>query len=175
MVAWAVPPVVPQGDLAQAIIRDWCGWHIAPSVTETIKVRASGNVILLPSLHVTAVSSVTWNGQQMTGWDWTSLGSLSLTSWHDDHIGHHDCWEHHHHVGDAAYEVTLTHGYPTLPAAVAGVARGLMSRAGSAGSSAFVRIGPFQMATASDGSPLGASLTDADRAALARYRLPPRP
>lgn len=39
-------------------VRRYCGWHIAPSITETITLRGSGPW-LLPSLHVTAVTSIT--------------------------------------------------------------------------------------------------------------------
>ena len=165
-----------EGDLreqAEGIIQDWCGWHIAPVRTETVKVVSAGSALQLRSMLVTAVASVVRDGQTLTGWSWDSRGRISLTSWHDDRIGHHDCWEHHHHVGSAIYDVTFTHGFARVPPAVAGVFRGLVSR--GANDSAYTRIGPFEWARSADGAPLGSSLTLADKAALAPYRLPSQP
>ena len=41
-------------------IRQYCGWHLAPSVTETVEKLpiGSGGIVMLPSLHVTDVSEV---------------------------------------------------------------------------------------------------------------------
>ena len=63
---------------AEAEVRGYCGWHIAPSVTEEIKVEGDGGqVLLLPSLYVTAVASVTdEDGNTVTGWKWRRNGVL---------------------------------------------------------------------------------------------------
>lgn len=90
------------GNVTQAAaesIRTQCEWHIAPSVEETVKLRAGGSVVLLPSLHVTAVASVTGNhGTAVTGWEWFPNGVLEKPD------------------GFPAFvTVTFTHGHPTCP------------------------------------------------------------
>jgi len=62
----------------QAAIRRYCGWHIAPSITETITLDGDGSRHLwLPSLHVTAVTAVT-NGDTVldvsSDLDWSESG-----------------------------------------------------------------------------------------------------
>lgn len=48
---------------AQAAIRRYCGWHVAPSVTRTIRLDGhGGDSLLLPSKHVTALSSLKLDG-----------------------------------------------------------------------------------------------------------------
>ncbi len=48
---------------AQAAIRKYCGWHVAPSVTRTIRLDGhGGDSLLLPSKHVTALSSLKLDG-----------------------------------------------------------------------------------------------------------------
>ena len=44
---------------AQGAVRRHCGWHVAPSVTETLRVDGyGGRTLILPSKHVTAIASV---------------------------------------------------------------------------------------------------------------------
>ena len=84
-------------------IRRLCGWHIAPSITETIVVdSAGGDRLWLPSRHVTEVTSV----RDVTGetpvdipFRWSASGVLS---------GRFP-------AGFRAVEVTLTHGYEECP------------------------------------------------------------
>jgi len=46
---------------AGSAIRDFCGWHIAPSVAITDQTIPCGErgLITLPSLHVTAIDALT--------------------------------------------------------------------------------------------------------------------
>lgn len=85
---------------AAASVRTKCEWHIAPSVTETVKLRAGGSVVLLPSLHVTDVASVVdVNDAEITGWDWSPEGIIELP-----------------YGGFPRFvTVTFTHGYPDCP------------------------------------------------------------
>ena len=85
-------------------VRRLCGWHIAPSVTETIVLDSpGGDVLWLPSRHVTAVESVRdLTGVQpvdLTGWRWSAAGMLS---------GKFP-------AGFRVVEVTLTHGFDSCP------------------------------------------------------------
>lgn len=79
--------------------RLFCDWHIAPSVTETVTVAVRDGVGLLPSLRVTAVTSV--NGAT-AGYSWFPDGRVVLEAsrWH------------------GAAVVVFTHGYDICPAPV---------------------------------------------------------
>lgn len=86
-------------EAAAESVRAECGWHIAPPVTETLKIRTYGSVILLPSLHVTAVTSVTDSaGTLVTGWELFEGGILEFFT-----------------DTPAYVTVTFTHGYPVCP------------------------------------------------------------
>jgi hypothetical protein len=119
----AVPPLITLDELGelkgpigqtrldQAIsnIREACGWHIAPSFTETVTLDGPGRSVLrLDSLHVTAVESVTENGRELVEWtdyEWSAKGTMRRRGcWTDRYRG---------------IVVEFTHGYDTLPAELA--------------------------------------------------------
>jgi hypothetical protein len=86
-------------EAAAESIRTQCEWHIAPSVEATVKIRASGNVLLLPSLHVTAVASVVDStGNAVTDWEWYPSGIIERAA-----------------AFPAFVTVTFTHGYTSCP------------------------------------------------------------
>lgn len=148
----------PEVTSGLAAVRSWCGWHIAPSATETLYVEGEGGrVMLLPSLHVSEVSEIRdESGTVVTGWKSRTNGILR---------GYWRCEE--------EYAVDLTHGYEEMPAEITEIVSDLDARSGSAG--AFAQVGQVRYATGSDGAPIGASLTIAQKAILDRYKLPPRP
>src|SRR5690349_17879952 len=88
---------------AEAEVRGYCGWHVAPSVTEEVTVEGDGgSVLLLPSLRVTAVASVIdEDGNAVTDWKVRRNGVLRRA-------GGWRC--------GVEYTVTLTHGYDQPPA-----------------------------------------------------------
>lgn len=99
---------VPMGDglpeWAVAAVRNYCGWHIAPEVTETVRVYGEGtSVILLPSLKVQDVTQVMVDGREVFGYRWDTRGILYLRGRVAAHV---------------PIDVTLTHGYKTIPADV---------------------------------------------------------
>lgn len=62
-----------------AAVRERCGWHIAPSITQTVTVDGSGGRLqLLPTLRLTAVNSVTDDGTALAvdDYDWAADGRL---------------------------------------------------------------------------------------------------
>lgn len=62
---------------ACAAVRAYCGWHIAPSVTEDVTVDGSGGSIqLLPTLHLTALTSITNDGTEVTDPEWSEAGMV---------------------------------------------------------------------------------------------------
>lgn len=110
-------------DSASAAVRDRCGWHIAPVVTQTFVVdeplgRAD---IFLPTLRLVEVTAVTVEGIDLTvdelaALDWSSRGYLSRGGgWR---------WP----ARRRSVEITVRHGYPAAPASVAAVVLGLAKR-----------------------------------------------
>jgi len=126
------------GDTAEAIavmatsaVRDFCGWRVAKRRTETVTVRTRGRgIILLPSLHVHAITSVSVNGELLTAsqFDWDESGVL-------ERVGGR--WP----TARRAVQVTIDHGYETCPGGIAqsiaaAVARGVFVPAGGIASEA---------------------------------------
>lgn len=135
----------------------YCGWHVAPSLTETVEVEGMGSrVLLLPSLHVTDVTAVRdEDGTAVT--DWKARKNGVVRGW----------WS-----CEELYELDIVHGYPAMPEEVQEVIDDLDSRPAG---SAYVQVGQVRVATDSDGAPLGAALTAAQRSVLDRYKLPSSP
>lgn len=89
---------------ATAQIRRICGWHIAPSITETLVLDHDGSgVIHLPSLYVedvVSVSDVTGDRPRvLSGWRWSGAGMIEGRFPH----------------GFRSVEVVLVHGYESCP------------------------------------------------------------
>lgn len=87
-------------------IRRLCGWHIAPEITETLTLDSDGaRTLMLPSLHVTDVTSVRdvtgSEPRELTGWRWSKNGMIELPAGFPR--------------GFRAVEVDISHGYETCP------------------------------------------------------------
>lgn len=138
---------------AQDEVRGFCGWHIAPSRTETVRVEGGGGrLLLLPSLHVTDVASVVdENGSEVTDFRWRRNGTL---------VG---CWS-----DCLDYDVTFTHGHPQAPMDVSAAVQAIGSGDVALGVVKSWNRGPF-------GESYSDSRESAVRATLDRYKLPPRP
>ena len=136
---------------AAASVRDDCGWHIAPSVTETLQLRSTGPIVLLPSLHVTLVAEVrnAETGDVVDGWHLDARAGVltrsPASSW------------------PCRVEVDLTHGHATCPASLLPT---IAERA-----AAFARGGHVRQESLGSRS---VSMTQLE-SAVARYALPPRP
>ena len=85
---------------AQQSVRSYCGWHIAPNITQTLKLDSYGaRTLLLPSMHVTNISSLLVNGVEMKdSIDWGAAGTVRLREGYFP-----DC--------PGAVQVTLSHGF----------------------------------------------------------------
>lgn len=164
---------------AEAAVRSYCGWHVAPSTTETLVLDGPGaSVLLLPSLHVTDVESIEERGTLVdpASYEWSESGAVrrvsgglleSWGSWRGPR------WT-------RAYRglaVRLTHGYAEMPLDVLAIIERLADRAiaSSEGAGTLSAVGAVSFATGSDGLPIGGSLTETELGVLARYKLPPRP
>ena len=149
---------------AEALVRAYCGWHIAPSRTdEEYVVPATSRVVLLPSLLVTAVAVADPDGVTVdaSSYSWTDAGVVTPTSW----------WL-------AGTTITFTHGYAEPPADVTAVVQSVAQRAvQNPGSLVRKQVGPFADTYSQTGSnqSLPIALLDAEKAILDRYRIPPRP
>lgn len=92
-------------DQATALVRSYCGWHVAPSITSTVSVAGSSKgAILLPTLHVTAVTSIVEDGSTLltTDYLWDEAGILGRVGvpWTSP---------------DKVVTVTFTHGWDQAP------------------------------------------------------------
>ena len=140
--------------LAGERIRDECGWHIAPSVTETLTVDVDCGRAFLPSMRVTAVSAV----RDVTG---TSPVVIPASAWRwRKTITAVDISR----CGVETIEVDITHGYDTCPTALLGRAAELARRIGRGGDVRSEQVGGVAYSYA-------AGATD-DDAALLKYALP---
>ena len=151
---------------AEALVRGFCGWHIAPSrPAQTYRVRTyGGRDIFLPSLYVTAITSVTEAGTALVvDDDYTWLANVSVLR----RVG---LW-----ADDEEVVVTFTHGYTTPPAEVTAIVQAVAQRAvQNPGSLTRKQVGPFSdtYSTTGAGEVASLALLESEKATLRRYRLP---
>lgn len=173
MTDYALPPTPDGVDefgwrAAVAAVRGYCGWHIAPSVTETLTVDGPGTgMLLLPTLHLTAVSAVNNDGEAVPEFDklqWTERGAIRQNAryWSSSWRG---------------VEATVTHGYEDFPADVLAVIRDMAKSVDRIGASALTS-GPHQVQFGVTGAGVQAGavgMSDLQKMVLDRYRIPGRP
>jgi hypothetical protein len=154
-------------DQATALVRSYCGWHVSPSATDTVTVMGSGRPsILLPSLYVTAVTSVVENGTTLTTDDyvWDASGI----------IGRVDVpWT----APSNAVTVTFTHGYDQADD-FAAVILAVASRAQASPDGVVRRQAGLVSETYSQtgaGTAGGVSLLPSEKETLRAYRIPRTP
>lgn len=152
-------------DQAEAAVRGYCRWHIAPSRSESVTLQPSHSpVLMLPSLHVAAVASVTEDGVTLDAASYNLDGRGWLTrTWGNWSTG--------------PVVVSMTHGHADIPADVTGVVQAVAQRAidGTAGAASWSRTdGPFA-SSANYGSSANGKFLPSELGTLDRYKLPPRP
>lgn len=150
---------------AEALVRSYCGWHIAPSRDDMYTVRTFGDaVILLPSMYVTAVATVTEADSPLTLDDqyrWLAPSSVirRVYSW--------GC--------DNEVVVEFTHGYTTPPRDVTAVVQAVAQRAiDNPGARTSQSAGPFSESYSASAAASGTALAllESEKAALAPYKIP---
>lgn len=175
MVNPGLPPATPRDDAAaaMAVIRRYCGWHVAPPVRETVVLtpeRPGTRTLLLPTRHVTAIHTVTISeppgrpdGVDVTGEvEWDKAGVLRYRGRRfPPHL--------------RSVTVDMTHGWEweDVPDLI-GVYEALKTRAGWAASPIRSQTaGPYSVTYATrDGMPVGGlSLLGDEKTLLAPYRL----
>lgn len=189
-----IPTLLSSDDLAlfQASDPDWflnaagetvrwdiCQWHVAPSVTVTksVPIQPDGT-IMLPSLYVTAVSSITIDGLALdpASYEFETAGYIKRVYNANQYFqwplwpiqSEHKFREYPSPLAKRA-AVTFTHGYPTVPAPVAVVAYELAARAMEmpAGVANQIASGPYTIGLGA----LGIVPTDDQRRRLGPFTL----
>lgn len=143
--------------IAQSLARDYCGWHIAPVVTETVRLDSDGSELLrLPTLRLVSVASVTTKDESpVTGWEWSANGYLRKPGGFPRGLG--------------AVTVTFEHGYDEAPAHLQLVLSVLEKSARAGGQVVQESLAGRSITLETASGTVGAA------AALSRYRLGPHP
>ncbi len=152
-------------DAATDLIRDYCGWHIAPSVTETLTLDGNtAGVLAIPTLKLTSVVSVTIDGtlHDPAVYEWSQSGYLRLYGGHRLR----------------SVAVAVVHGFPVVPEVVKSVCLTVAARA-LASPEGFIReqfgsAGQTPTQT-SPGAAGGIALMSHEMRTLARYTIPALP
>ncbi|SKM81074.1 Uncharacterised protein [Mycobacteroides abscessus subsp. massiliense] len=158
-------------DAAEATVRAWCGWHIAPSRREEELPCTVGQLgtILLPSLHVTDVETVTVEDLTLdpADYDWDPAGFIhrNTVSWPRRYY-----WPVYGYPSRRNAKVTFTHGYPEVPDDVKTVILELASKAIELPTSIASEVdgGPFKIKLRGD---VGTALTESQRSRLVNYQI----
>lgn len=156
----AVNPAVTVDDSAENAIRDYCGWHIAPVIQQSLVLDGNGQKkILLPSRKIVSVESAKVLGAPVE-FRFSEDGWLNVPSG----IPH----------AERCLEVTLTHGFEQTPPVVSQVASAMVARArmSPAGNIVNQRAGTQSVTFASNGGSVASfPLMDAEKELLAPYKL----
>ena len=154
-----------QLDIAVAIARSYCRWHIAPVRTETITLDArGGDLLVVPSLAVVDIDSIEIDGTEVTDFEWSTNGTVErCAGWPRKR---------------RSVAVTLDHGHPECPDEVVGVIAAIASKLplsiGGDGVEVGVveeQLGSFRYRL-SDSSQTEGQLSDSHRYILGNHRLP---
>ena len=140
-------------------VRAYCGWHVAPSVTETVTLDGSdSDVMILPTLHLTNLSTVMNDTVAVDSPEWSQFGIVRGTCWTGKYRG---------------VTLTMTHGYDLCPPEIVGVLHEAADR-GLEGSAAS-QVGQVRMGGVDGVAGAVAFIIDKRSDILDRYKLPPRP
>lgn len=166
MIVDAPLPPTPEGmdeaawAAAISAIRGYCRWHIAPNLPETVTVDGSGaGVLLLPTLHLTEVTSITNDGtavDDLTVVQRSEMGALKITSgtWSEKYGG---------------VVAVIEHGYDFFPQELLAVARSLASSPGTPALQ--LTSGPHSIQLSEAGQAGPSALQPLHKEILDRYRI----
>lgn len=148
---------------ASQAIRNYCGWHICPSLECTAYPVGGGKVAKLPASYVSSISRILEEGTELTGgqYEWRRDGLIRRACFRN--------WP----GGWNAVEATYTAGYdieavPDLAEAVRSITEGVLAvSAGVASESA----DGVSISYSSSASSIAAALTSAQKDALEIYKV----
>lgn len=149
-------------DSAQAAIRAYCGWHVAPIQKQILTIDGNGLAhLLLPTMRIVNVYRVTIDGEDVTERvNWSESGMLKLSH------GHFPC-------RFRAVEVELEHGF--MPSEVPQIGTLALNIAQRASNQPKLRRQSVNGATVeyltAGGAPLSISLLEIEKQSLEPFRL----
>lgn len=157
---------------AEAEVRAFCGWHVAPTKREVLVLDGEGTrTVFLPTLRLTELHSLSVNGTPVdlatVQWSPTGIvryGYAPTSGWDGYQFTRGQL---------GGVEADVTHGWETWPLEVLSVVDRLAART-VADPGNLVQVGQVRVGVGQDGLPLGGTLTDVDRDVLLRYRIPGR-
>lgn len=137
-------------------LRSWCGWHITPPRSETLKVESDGgNALLVPSLFIRSVAEIRDEAGDLVptaDYRWRANGIIR-GRWREHEL----------------YSITLTHGYEKLPVELIDIVSDLGD--GGVGRTLAARTaGPFSQTYGSTSDLEAQPITV--RSIVDRYRIP---
>lgn len=148
---------------ASQAIRNYCGWHITPSIKCTANPSGGEVVAKLPAGYVSSIESVTENGTALAATDY---------QWRKDGLLKHvlpcrwcDAWDGIEVVYNAGYEADAV---PDLVEAVCAIASGVLAVAPGVSSESADGVTISYSASAAS---VAAALTSQQRNALEPYKL----
>ena len=148
---------------ASQAVRNYCGWHICPSIRCKAYPVGGSKVTKLPAGYVSEISKITEDGVELSGgqYEWRHDGLLRRTQFRNWSCG----WD--------AIEVEYTAGYsieaaPDLAEAVRAIAEGVIAVSAGVTSESADGVSISYSANAASGA---AALTSAQKAALAAYKV----
>ena len=146
-------------DSVSSAVRDYCGWHVSPSVRCDFVGHGIGSLLMLPGMNVTDVESLEIDGDSVSDYEWTGAGMVRLKS-----ATFPDSWR--------SVECVYVAGYSSavIGGVVAQIASNSLVAAPGVSSE---RAGNVSITYNQTGSGIagGIALLDRDRELLARYRL----
>lgn len=147
--------------LAADAVRDYCGWHIAPVITQTIRPRiTNGRDLILPTLLLLDVTAATSDGTAVTITEWDDAGIVRAPSGYP--------WS----TALRGVEVTFSHGYDVCPPALEGAIKSMAARGVTSIGVSRTQVGQVSrqyLAGASEGA---LAPTPGELAIIRRYRIP---
>lgn len=167
-------------DAATAAVRRYCGWHITPVQVERIRLPVDGgSTIVLPSLHVTAVTSIVYAGTALDPADytWSPVGVIDVSPFGPYFAALRLYWVNRYWPTSGDVEVTFTHGFDLAPD-VAAVILSMTARAAvSPDGVTRTQVGAVSQSYSATGvnTAGGIAFLPNETAVLDRYRLAPRP
>jgi hypothetical protein len=177
--------------VACSAIRDYCGWHIAPPITDTyeqLKVGSKG-IVMLPSRYVTDVAEVKAHNHDPNAevvvldantYEWFEQGwieRINVSSWGWSWPGAYfgpDAPYYQPNYATLMVDVTMTHGYETLPDNIKQIAFELATSTGaSTGLITGIKsiTSPQYTTTFADAVKAGMNFSDEQLHTLDDYRL----
>lgn len=70
--------VLARLEVVSAIVRDWCGWHVSPSVSCTCDLDGASRFLWIPCMGVRSIESVDIAGEAISEFEWSPRGELML-------------------------------------------------------------------------------------------------